>query len=200
MRNNDGGEKESGSNISWLAVALILALSVCNLLLITQNFRLRKQLNSAGRIDASANYLKPGETVTPLAGVDLNGRPYQVEYRKDRRRHLLLFFSPSCPYCVRQGPIWRDMLNRIDSTRFNVVGIVGERENKLEVMSHADALGYFKTRIVLPIVSVGDETLARYNLTATPITLLIDDNGRVEHAWVGKWDESKTNEVAAALQ
>jgi len=192
-------EEKKSRRISWLPLALILALGLCNLLLITQNFRLRKQLNSAGRIDASANYLKPGETVTPFAGMDLNGRPYQVEYRKDTRRQLLLFFSPSCPYCAQQGPIWRNMLNRIDSTRFNVVGIVGDRENRQEVISHADALGYFKTRIVLPIVSVGDETLARYKLTATPITLLIDDNGRVEHAWVGKWDESKTTEVAAAL-
>lgn len=193
-------EDKKSTRISWLAVALILALSVCNVLLLTQNFRLRKQLSSAGGINGSANSLKPGETVTPFAGTDLNGRPYQVEYRKDRRRQLLLFFSPSCPYCIKQGPIWRDMLNRIDSTRFNVVGIVGDRENKQEVLSHAEGLGYFKTRIALPIVSVGDETLARYKLTATPITLLIDDSGRVEHAWVGKWDESKTNEVAAALQ
>lgn len=192
-------DKKSG-RISWLAVALILALGLFNLLLITQNVRLRKQLNSAGGINGSANSLKPGETVTPFSGMDLDGRVYQVEYRKDRRRQLLLFFSPSCPFCVQQGPIWRDMLNRIDSTRFNVVGIVGDSENRQEVISHADALGYFKTRIGLPIVAVGDETLARYKLTATPITLLIDDNGRVEHAWVGKWDESKTAEVAAALQ
>lgn len=181
-------------------VALILALSLCNVLLLTQNFRLRKQLNSAGGINGSASSLKAGETVTPFSGMDLDGHAYQVEYRKDRRRQLLLFFSPSCPYCIQQGPIWRDMLNRIDSTRFNVVGIVGDRENRQEVISHADALGYFKTRIALPIVSVSDEMLARYKLTATPITLLIDDNGRVEHAWVGKWDESKAAEVAAALQ
>lgn len=193
-------DEKKATRIPWLAVAVILALSFCNVLLITQNFSLRKQLNSAGRVEASANSLKPGETVTPFAGIELNGRPYQVEYRKDKRKQLLLFFSPSCPYCIQQGPIWRDMLNRIDSTRFNVVGIVGDRENKQEVMTHADALGYFKTRIALPIVSVSDEMLASYKLTATPITLLIDDNGRVEHMWVGKWDESKTNEVAAALQ
>lgn len=193
-------EEKKSTRIPWLGVALILALSLCNVLLLTQNLRLRKQLNSAGGINGSANSLKPGETVTPFAGMDLNGRPYQVEYRKDGRRQLVLFFSPSCPYCVQQGPIWRDMLNRIDCTRFNVVGIVGDKENRQEVISHADALGYFKTRIDLPIISVGDEMLVRYKLTATPITLLIDDNGRVEHAWVGKWDESKAAEVATALQ
>lgn len=188
------------ARISWLSVALILALGISNLLLITQNFRLRKQLNAAGRNPASANFLKPGETVMPFAGTDVNGQPYQIQYAKDGKKQLLLFFSPSCPYCVQQGPIWCDLLNRIDSSRFNVVGIVGNKEDKQKVMFHADALGYFKTRIALPIVYVGDETLARYKLSATPTTLLIDDSGRVEHAWVGKWDESKIAEVAAALK
>ncbi len=183
-----------------LALALILALVILNILLLTQNLSLRRQLNSAGRIDASANALNPGELVKPITGRDLNGQPYQVQYANDGRKQLLMFFSPSCPYCIAQGPIWRDVLNRIDSNRFNVVGIVGDREDKLEVAKHANVLGYFKTRIALPIVTVSNETLANYKLTATPTTLLIDSNGRVEHAWVGKWDETKTAEATAALK
>lgn len=188
------------ARIPWLAAALILALSVLNLLLIKQNFSLRKQLNSAGRIDASANSLKPGEvTTTPIAGIDLKDHPYQMTYGTDKRRHLLLFFSPSCPYCIQQAPLWTDVLNRIDSSRFEVVGIVGDREDKQNVATHADGLGYFKTKIVLPVVAVSDEMLARYKLTATPTTILIDNSGKVEHAWVGKWDKAKIDEVAAAL-
>ena len=186
--------------IPLFAMALVLALSIFNVLLITQNLSLRRQLKSAGRIDAGANSLRPGERVTPIAGTDLNGQPYQLRYEKDGRRQVLLFFSPSCPYCVQQGPIWRQMLNGIDPNRFNVVGIVGDREDKQELANHAEVLGYFKTRIALPVVSVNDETLARYKLTATPTTLLIDGSGKVEHAWVGKWDQSKSAEVAAALK
>ena len=184
----------------WLAVALISALSVLNLLLIRQNFSLRKQLNAAGKVEASANSLKPGEVVTtPIAGTDLKGQPYQMSYQNDGKRHLVLFFSPSCPYCIQQGLIWANVLNLIDSSRFEVIGIVGDRENKQEVASHAEGLGYFKTRIVLRVVLVNDEMLARYKLTATPTTLLIDNTGKVEHAWVGKWDKSKVAEVAAAV-
>jgi peroxiredoxin len=183
-----------------LGLALILALIILNILLLMQNLSLRKQLNSAGRIDASANALNPGELVKPITGTDLNGQLYQVQYSNDGKKQLLMFFSPSCPYCVEQGPIWRDVLNRMDSNRFNVVGIVGDREDKLEVAKHANVLGYFTTRIALPIVTVSNETLANYKLTATPTTLLIDSNGRVEHAWVGKWDETKTAEVNAALK
>jgi peroxiredoxin len=186
--------------IPLFAVALILALGILNLLLIRQNFGLRKQLNVSGKIEASANFLKPGEIMTtPFTGTDLKAQPYQMNYGKDGKRHLLLFFSPSCPYCVKQGPIWANLLNLIDSNRFEVVGIVGDREDKQKVVSHAESLGYFKTRLVLPVVSVSDEVLARYKLTATPTTLLIDNSGKVEHVWVGQWDQSKINEIGSAV-
>ncbi|HKR14834.1 MAG TPA: TlpA disulfide reductase family protein [Pyrinomonadaceae bacterium] len=188
------------ARIPKLALMLILALVVINVLLLVQNLSLRRQLSSAGRLDASANALKPGELVTSITGKDLNGQPYQVEYVNGGRKQLLMFFSPSCQYCVQQAPGWRDVLNQIDSNRFNVVGIVGDREDKQEVTQHADGLGYFKTKVALPVVAVNSETLARYKLTATPTTLLIDSSGKVEHAWVGKWDEAKTAEVAAALK
>lgn len=186
--------------IPLLAVLLLLALGILNLLLIRQNFNLRKQLNAPGKIEASANALKPGEVMSiPIAGTDLKGQPYQMNYEEDGKRHLLLFFSPSCSYCIQQGPIWANLLNVIDSNRFEVVGIVGDREDKQKVANHAAGLGYFKTRLVLPIVSVSDEVLTRYKLTATPTTLLIDNTGKVEHTWVGKWDKSKIAEVAAAV-
>jgi peroxiredoxin len=184
----------------WLAVALISALVIVNLLLIRQNFGLKQQLNAPGRVAASANFVKPGEVMTPIDGTDLEGQPYQLSYRNDGKRHLLLFFSPSCPYCIQQGPLWADVLNSIDSNRFEVIGIVGDKEDKQEVAGHAGGLGYFKTRTALPVVFVNDQTLARYKLTATPTTLLIDSAGKVEHAWVGKWDNAKLAEVAAAIE
>lgn len=182
------------------ALVLILALGILNVLLVIQNLSLRRQLTSGVRSNTSVDALKPGEVMAPIEGIDLNGRPYQVQYAKDGRKQLLMFLSPSCQYCVQQAPIWRDVLNKIDSKRFNVVGIIGDREIKQEVTQHAEGLGYFNTKVVLPVVALNNETLARYKLTATPTTLLIDDSGRVEHAWVGKWDDAKMAEVAAALK
>ena len=192
--------EKKAKQIPLLAVALILALGVLNVLLIRQNFSLRKQLSAGGKIEASATSLKPGEVITtPIAGTDLAGQPYGMHYGNDGKRYLLLFFSPSCPYCLQQGPIWAKLLNQIDASRFEVVGIVGDREDKQKVANHADSLGYFNTRLVLPVVSVSDELLARYKLTATPTTLMIDNSGTVEHVWVGKWDQSKIDEVNAAV-
>jgi peroxiredoxin len=193
-------ENKTPSRMSRVALGLILALIAVNLLLINQNLGLRRQLAAAGRPAAPADALKAGETVGPVAGTDLNGRPFEVKYGTEGRRHLLLFFSPSCRYCGQQASLWREVLDKVDAERINVVGVVGRREDRQAVFDHAEGAGYFKTKTSLPVVFFDDASLASYKLTATPTTILIDAEGRVEHAWVGLWDEAKANEVAAALQ
>ena len=186
---------------SWITIGLILPLCLVNLLLIKQNLDLRKQLAAGARtLDLTTNVLKPGDVVPPVTTTDLDGRSYQLAYNKDGRHRLLLFFSPNCPYCQQQSPLWRDLLDNIDSNRFTVVGVVSDKENKQFVSSHADGAGYFKTKTPLPVVFFDDESLGTYKLTATPTTVLIDEDGKVEHAWVGKWDQSRATEVAAALK
>jgi thiol-disulfide isomerase/thioredoxin len=191
----------SSSRKSWLGAGLIVVLCVLNLLLIKQNLDLRRQLSAGARtVDLSTNVLQPGDVVAPVAATDLSGRPYQLDYKKDGRRRLLLFFSPNCPYCQQQSPLWRDLLNKVDRNRFIVVGVVSDREDKQLVSAHAEGAGYFKTNTPLPLVFFDSESLGDYKLTATPTTLLINEDGKVEHAWVGKWDAASATEVAAALK
>ena len=186
---------------SWLSIGLILILCVVNLLLVRQNLDLRQQLAAGARtIDLTTNSLQPGDVVAPVTATDLDGRPYQLDYKKDGRQRLLLFFSPNCPYCQQQSPLWRDLLDKVDSQRFTVIGVVSDREDKRLVSAHAEGAGYFKTKTPLPLVFFDSESLGSYKLSATPTTLLINEDGRVEHAWVGKWDETSAKEVAAALE
>lgn len=201
MTENQMTENRTRSAKSWMTAGLVLALCAVNLLLINQNVDLRRQIADRGRRPAgTVNSLKVGDVVASLAGTDLNGQPYQLEYKKDGRHRVLMFFSPSCPYCIQQAPLWRELLDKVDSSRFTVLGVVGDKEDRLAVSAHAERLGYFKTKTPLPIAFFSDTSLERYKLTATPTTLLIDEDGKVEHTWVGKWDETKATEVASALK
>lgn len=194
-------ETKVSSPKSWWTIGLIVVLFTINLLLIRQNLDLRRQLAAGGRtMDLTKNFLQPGDVVAPVTATDLEGRPYQLDYPKDGRQRLLLFFSPDCPYCRQQSPLWQDMLDKVDSNRFLVVGVVSDREDRQLVSAHADEAGYLKTRTPLPLVFFDSESLGSYKLTATPTTLLINDAGKVEHAWIGKWDSNSAREVAAALQ
>ena len=186
---------------SWSTLGLILILAIVNLLLIRQNLDLRRQLAAGGRtLDVTANFLKPGDVVASVNATDLDGRPYQLQYKNDGRHHLLLFFSADCRYCQQQAPLWRDLLDKVDTNRFAVLGVVSDKEDKQYVSTHAEAEGYFNTKTPLPIVFFDKDSLTSYKFNATPTTLLIDEAGTVEHAWVGKWDETSAMEVATALR
>jgi peroxiredoxin len=186
---------------SRIATVLIVGLIAVNLLLAKQNLAMRQQLKAqADAVSPARQSLKEGEIVSSIVGMGLDGRPYELNYGKDKRKHLLFYFSPSCIYCVQQAPLWRDTLNKVDGNRVEVLGIVSDKLDKQAVSTHAEELGYFKTKAPLPVIFATNETLARYKLVATPTTLLITNNGTVEHVWVGKWDETKTVEVAEALK
>jgi peroxiredoxin len=194
-------ETNSHPRSSWLSIGVVVMLCVINVLLIKQNLDLREQLAAGARtLDSTTNVLQPGEVVSAVSATDLDGRPYELQYNKDGRHRLLLYFSPNCPYCAQQSPHWRDLLNSVDTNRFTVVGVVSDKETRQSVSAHANGAGYFKTKTPLPVVFFDDESLGTYKLTATPTTLLIADDGRVESAWVGKWDDRKAREIAAALK
>src|SRR5687767_7041909 len=111
-------ENKTPSQKSWLTIGLIVVLCAVNALLIKQNLDLRNQLAAGARtIDVTTNSLQPGDVVEPVTATDMNGRSYQLDYKKDGRQHLLLFFSPNCPYCQQQSPLWRDLLDKVDTNR-----------------------------------------------------------------------------------
>jgi len=198
---NNSLPSHRSSRKSWVAALLIMGLIGVNLLLAKQNLAMRRQLSArADVVNPAAQSLREGEVVASIAGISLDGRPYELNYSKDERKHLLMYFSPSCPYCVQQAPLWRDVLNKVDTRRVEVLGVVSDQLDKQAVYTHADELGYFKTKVPMPIMFANNEALARYRLVATPTTLLVNKSGTVEHVWVGKWDDAKTTEVAAALK
>lgn len=136
----------ASSRTSLASFGLILALVVVNILLVRQNLALRRQLSGIARQSETTNALKAAAAVNPLVGTDLEGRPFEVKYQKDGRRHLLFYFSPGCPYCVQQASQWRDVLNKVDDGRISVVGVVSDREDKQAVQAHAEGAGYLKTK------------------------------------------------------
>ncbi|HEY6806999.1 MAG TPA: TlpA disulfide reductase family protein [Pyrinomonadaceae bacterium] len=194
-------ENRSSAPRSWITTVVVVLLCVVNVLLIKQNFDLRKKLAGGAKIiDLTKNYLQPGDTVAEVTATGFDGQPREIDYKKGGKPRLVLFFSPTCQYCKHQMPMWRDLLDKVDSNRFDVVGVVSDREDKNAVSVYADGAGYFKTKTPLPLVFFDSEALGSYKLTATPTTLLISSEGKVEHAWIGKWDETSAMEVADALK
>ena len=86
-------------------------------------------------------------------------------------------------------------MNRVDSSRFEILGLVADSEDKRVVSEYLESVECDSLRIAM----VPPSEMVSYKLTRTPITLLVSNEGKVEKAWIGLWDEKSLDDVASIL-
>jgi hypothetical protein len=64
-----------------------------------------------------------------------------VSYNGDGPKKLMFFFTRTCPFCREQFPRWREILERVDSDRFEVIGLVDETEDKPRLEEYMRSMG-----------------------------------------------------------
>jgi hypothetical protein len=144
--------------------------------------------------------LKPGDKAAPFKATGLDGSPVEVSFERGARKKVFLFFSPSCPFCHAQFPQWREMLSRVDASRFEVVGLVNEREDRDGVRKYLEAMGCAPgSPTPLRVAFIPADVRSGYLLDSTPTTLVLSADGTVEQNLVGRWNEADSRAAGAAL-
>ncbi len=119
-----------------------------------------------------------GSTVQ-LAGVDFT--------RKDRT--LLIAISSTCHYCKESEPFYRQ-LAQTPSTTTNLVAVLPMPQPAAESYVHSSISSSLKA-ISSPLNTMG--------VSGTPTLLLVDRDGKVINAWVGKLDDVSQKQVQSKL-
>jgi peroxiredoxin len=163
---------------------LLLILAASNVLLLRQNLQMRAALTKAG-----PEFLQVGEHVPPFTTAGLREERVEVNYPGTGPKRILLYFTPGCRYCREQFPYWRELIAHADAARFEVLGVAANGEDRTKV---EDYLRSFNCAGDAPhplrVALVPDAVRRAYKFSATPITILVNDNGTVEKVWSGRWD------------
>lgn len=109
-----------------LAIILFCLILIClNIFLLKQNQGL-KQLTS----NQNESSITVGTKLLPLSGADSLGNKVEIN-SNTKQKTLLLVFSATCHFCAKNSPNWKEILNKIQSETFNVVGVaLGENGEK----------------------------------------------------------------------
>ncbi|MET0650510.1 MAG: TlpA disulfide reductase family protein [Pyrinomonadaceae bacterium] len=178
----------------WLWV-IVAALAASNALLIWQNIQMRREVERY-----QPRRLKPGDTVSPFKAAGLDGSPVEVSFEAGARGKVLLFFSPSCPYCGEQFAHWRELMGRIDASRFEVVGLVNEKEDRGKVREYLEKMGCAPgAPTPLRVAFIPAAVRNEYLLDSTPTTLVLNGEGTVEQNLIGRWTEAEAKAAGATL-
>ncbi len=174
-------------------LVMLVALASANALLIRQNLQLRGALERYNPQGARA-----GARLQPFAAEGLRGDRVNVEYAVGGVKHIFIYFTPTCPYCRGQFAYWREMLERVDRKRFEVIGLVSASEDKEKLEEYLRAVGCgADSHTPLRVALTPDAVRQSYQLSLTPITLLVRDDGTVEKAWNGRWDGAALDSAGA---
>lgn len=181
----------SQSVLSWVVVVM---LTLCNVLLIRQNSQLRTAVHKL----ESEQRLQIGDKLGSFKGTDLDGNVMEVNFNANNLKKVVLFSSISCPFCKKQNPKWNQLIEKIDRQKYEVVELFRDKEPRNQVATYLKA-NSFSNGDLIKVFLVGNEFLKEEKLNGTPITLIVGQNGVVEKAWFGLWDESATSEVNSSL-
>lgn len=185
--------KKIVSHAPWM---LVIALLISNLLLLSQNKKMRAVIEAA----ASPRVLQRGDKVPEFAASDLNNRKVEIQYNSKSPRRIFLFFKPSCPYCHEQFPYWKAILEESEKAGFEVWGLAGDEQDKAKLRDYLAAMGCVQDGVPsLRVALLSKEVRESYKLHSTPTTLIVSGDGRIEKAWLGRWDDMERLEASAFL-
>lgn len=102
---------------------------------------------------------------------------------------LLIVISPTCHFCRDSEPFYRQ-LAETGSLKTRLLAVLPVSKNEAEIYVHAS---------ISPSLKLVSASLGQINVQATPTLLLVDSQGKVEKAWVGKLDDASQKQVQSEL-
>ncbi|HEX9045309.1 MAG TPA: TlpA disulfide reductase family protein [Candidatus Limnocylindrales bacterium] len=142
---------------------------------------------------ASADEIRVGQAVPPIAGSTLDGVPFDLA---DVRGHpvLINFWGPSCVPCRDEFPLFKQMLAEHASQGLMIVGVLF-----LDDVPSAKA---FATEYAATWPTVIDPTRAiakSYRVVARPQSYFVDKDGILRSIQVGQVTQADFERQFAAI-
>lgn len=162
-------------------LALGLALAVSNWRLVREN----RRLSVAASYYASLRYTPTGVKLPNLYGKTIEGQSITISYNDLNRETLMFIFTPSCPHCKRNWPVWLDLAKRAAGKRIVFVNVGASLPS-----TFSKSYGFGSATV---IVQTDPESILKYSFFEFPITLLLSPDGPSKKVWAG---EIPSTEVA----
>lgn len=167
-----GAAKELGI---WLLIATVFAAGVY---VTRDNRQLRTQVAALSR---QVREPRAGLFVPPYEAETLDGD--RAELGRLGERQLLFFFNTSCQHCRASLPAWRQIAAELEGdSAVRVYGVALDSVDATIAYTSDNPLGF-------PVVARPDPRLAAYyRVGGVPAVILVDENGRMGFARLGRLD------------
>jgi thiol-disulfide isomerase/thioredoxin len=171
------------SNIAIVIIAIMLSIVVI------------KQYISSPVVADTKTVAKQTNTNIPTAKPEIQtpvGKtvPMQDVNWKENKKTLVLYMSTNCRYCKESVPFYQKLVKETADKKVKFVAVLPQTTE--------EATEYFKSQNV-EIKDIYNASLSSIGVVATPILLLVNEQGVVSDYWRGKLPAEKESDVLAKL-
>lgn len=176
--------------LSFVLLAGLAAATLLVIALAVDNRRLSKRYEELLRVATEA---RPGMYVPTFEGVTIDGDTLTIGEARPGHRQLLFFLTTTCPYCRASIPAWNELAATAPAD-VTVAAVALDSASLVEAYRRERGLE-------VPVLVVTDRRLgALYRVNRVPLTMLLDDAGRVLLARIGELsDPAAIDSVRSAL-
>lgn len=163
------------ANLAIIVIAVLLGA-----LYVQQQEAYRRLSDFRSSVPSAERPKTPKGNIVRISGVDwsINGRT------------LVLALKSGCRFCTESAPFYKELLKKQAKSPVHLVAVFPE--NDPAAQSYLDTLG-------ISINIVRQVPLDELFISGTPTILLVDSNGQVTDAWIGRLDPRREQEVLSEL-
>jgi hypothetical protein len=175
-------------------LALIAPPLLFGVLLAASNLRLireNRRLSDTAHYYASLRHTPAGIKLPDLRGKGLDGQDLTISYKDANQETLFLVFSPTCPHCKRNWPVWLDLARGTAGKRVVFVNVGGPLPPRFSQSYRFDAAAV--------VAETSPDSILQYSLFEFPITMLVSADGHSEKVWVGELDSTEVMDIKKLL-
>lgn len=180
--------------VALLSIALAASLLLV-LALTAQKSELRTQLAESLE-EADRPYA--GLLVPTFEATTLAGNSATIGEAPANGQQVLFFFNTTCPYCRETLPEWNRLASELSEFRDGPLEVYGISLDPLNETREYTA----RHTLEFPVVTLPAEKLIElYRVQAFPVTMVLDESGRVTYVYRGSLVRSPTvgQEIFAAI-
>lgn len=165
-------DKPERSYLPILLVMAVLLQSVVNLVTLSEVRSLRFLQTAVGGNTTGISVGLPAGTEAPdFTLKNTNGRRVSLANYRGKRL-LLMFSSPTCPYCVRLYPELRRFTETLQPADLTFVMLSAGTEEENSALKAKEDFAF-------EILAAGREQFIDYRIPGTPYFVLIAPNGKI---------------------
>jgi hypothetical protein len=141
---------------------ILVSFAIVIVLLIKKNQGLEAKL--------SADMIKKGDVINNIVAYNLEGNNEEIKLNNEKET-ILFIFSTTCPYCVKNIAIWKEMFNDNSiKNKYEIIGIACDSLSKVKDYVIKNSVPY-KT-----FIPVNKDFRKIYKISGVPATVFIKNN------------------------